>query len=103
MRSLEQKYSELRELKVIPLGISVDSQPCKAEWSEYMDIENTDLLCDFWPHGEVARQYGLFIEKAGISMRANILLDEKRKVIFKRIYKIPEIPDIEEIIEFLKK
>jgi len=102
MRTLEQKFNELRELNTVPLGISVDSLPCKAEWAEYLDLEKTDLLCDFWPHGEVAKKYGIFIEKAGISKRANILIDEEGKVIFFREYEIPEVPDIEEIISFLK-
>lgn len=103
MRALEVKHDELDELNVIALGISVDSQPCKKEWSDFLEIEKTSLVSDFWPHGEVAQKYGVFIDKAGISGRANILIDEKGVVIFSREYDIPEIPDIEEIIRFLKK
>ncbi len=103
MRALEVKHDELDELNVVALGISVDSQPCKKEWSDFLEIEKTSLISDFWPHGEVAQKYGVFIEKAGISGRANILIDEKGEVIFSREYDIPEIPDIEEIIRFLKK
>lgn len=103
MRSLEIKHEELEQLNTVALGISVDSQPCKKEWSDFLEIEKTDLLADFWPHGEVAQKYGVFIEKAGISGRANILIDEAGSVIFSRAYDIPEIPDIEEIIRFLKK
>lgn len=35
------------------------------------------LLCDFWPHGRVARSYGLFREQNGSSERANVILDQK--------------------------
>ncbi len=103
MRSLEQKCRALGELNTIALGISVDSAPCKKEWADYIDVENTQLLSDFWPHGDVAKKYDLFIEKAGISGRANILIDEKGKIELVKIYEIPEIPDIEEIIRFIKK
>jgi len=102
MRSLENKYSIFRELNTVALGMSVDSVPCKREWADYIDVENTSLLCDFWPHGDVARLYDLFIEKAGISGRANILIDEKGAVELIKVYEIKEIPDIEEIIRFLK-
>jgi peroxiredoxin len=103
MRALEVKYEELEQLNVVALGMSVDSQPCKKEWGDFLEIEKTHLLADFWPHGEVAQKYGVFIDKAGISGRANILIDEKGEVIFSKAYDIPEIPDIEEIIRFLKK
>jgi peroxiredoxin len=103
MRSLENKHKIFRELNTVALGISVDSVPCKREWAEYIDVEITGLLADFWPHGDMAKNYGLFIEKAGISGRANIIVDEKGKVEFIKVYEIPEIPDIEEIIRYLKK
>jgi len=103
MKSLEIKYDELVQLNVVALGMSVDSQPCKKEWGDFLEIEKTHLLADFWPHGEVARIYGVFLDKAGISGRANILIDEKGEVIFSRAYDNSEIPDIEEIIRFLKK
>jgi len=47
--------------------------------------------------------YDLFIEKAGISGRANILIDEKGMIQKIWVYEIPQIPDIEEIISTLKK
>ena len=103
MRTLEAKNDELKRLNIIALGISVDSQPCKKEWAAHMNITKTDLLADFWPHGNIAKKYDIFIEKSGISGRANFLIDEEGKVIFTRIYEIPEVPDIEEIIRFAMK
>jgi len=103
MQSLENKFKIFSQLNTVAFGLSVDSQPCKKEWAEFLDIENTELLADFWPHGHVAQLFGVFIEKAGISGRANFLLDEGGKVIFARIYETTEIPDIEEVIRFLKK
>lgn len=102
MRALEAKHADLEKLNTVALGISVDSVPCKKEWGEYLDLENTDILSDFWPHGDTAKKYGLFIDKAGISGRANILVDENGKVEWTRAYEIPEIPDIEEVIRHLK-
>lgn len=102
MKSLEIKKGELDKLNAVALGISVDSTYSKKEWADYIDIEQTHLLSDFWPHGEVAKLYGLFIEKAGISGRANILIDEKRMIKKVWVYEIPQIPDIEEVLNALK-
>ncbi|KGN42481.1 peroxiredoxin [Knoellia aerolata DSM 18566] len=33
------------------------------------------LLSDFWPHGEVARAYGVFDEEAGVARRGTFLID----------------------------
>ncbi len=102
MKSLDIKKAELDKLNTVALGISVDSTFCKKEWADYIDIEDTDLLSDFWPHGEVAKKYDLFIEKAGISGRANVLVDEKGVIQKVWVYEIPQIPDIEEVLEALK-
>lgn len=103
MKSLEIKHDVFSRLNVVALGLSVDAQPCKQEWARHMGLTKTDLLADFWPHGGVAAGFGVFIDKAGISGRANFLIDENGKIIFSRVYETSEIPDIEEIIRFLNK
>ncbi|HPS58089.1 MAG TPA: redoxin domain-containing protein [Spirochaetota bacterium] len=103
MKSLEIKHDVLGKLNVVALGLSVDAQPCKLEWAKNIGIKKTDLLADFWPHGDVASKFGVFIEKAGISGRVNFLIDENGKLIFVRVYEKSEIPDIEEIVRFLQK
>ena len=67
-----------------------------------MDIKNTRLLSDFWPHGEVAGLYGVFRDKDGYSERANILVDEEQKVVFAQVYPTSQLPEIEPIIDLLK-
>ncbi|WP_407671907.1 peroxiredoxin [Oerskovia douganii] len=34
-----------------------------------------DLLSDFWPHGEVARRYGVFDDADGLAVRGSFLID----------------------------
>jgi mycoredoxin-dependent peroxiredoxin len=43
----------------------------------FRDAEGLDfpLLSDFWPHGEVARAYGVFDERAGMAVRGTFLVD----------------------------
>jgi peroxiredoxin len=102
MKSLEDKQEVLASLNCVPVGISVDSVPCKRAWAGSLAITQTPLLCDFWPQGEVARKYGIFRDQNGFSERANVIINEKQKVVFVKIYPVHSVPDIEEIIGVLK-
>ncbi len=102
MRSLEENHLRFDESNTVALGIGVDSVPSNKAWAQSMDIENTRLLSDFWPHGEVARLYGIFRDKDGFSERANVLVDEEQKVVFAQVYPTSQLPEIEPIIDLLK-
>jgi peroxiredoxin len=102
MRSLEKNKKVFDNLHTIAVGLSVDSVPCKAAWAKAIKIKQTKLLSDFWPHGNVAKSLGLFREQNGFSQRANVVLDQTGKVCFLKVYPIKELPDINEIIAFLK-
>jgi len=103
MQSLEKNREVFDKLNTVALGLSVDTVPSKHAWAKELDIKETRLLSDFWPHGEIAKLYGIFRAENGISERANIIVDEEQKVIFVKVYDIPKLPDIDEIINFLKK
>ena len=103
MKILELKHDELEKLNTVALGISVDTVFSKQEWARSLCIEKTNLLADFWNHGEIAKKYDLFLEDAGISARANILVDEHGIIEWIKVYEMSEIPDIEEVIRYLKK
>ncbi|MHB1173286.1 MAG: redoxin domain-containing protein, partial [Lacisediminihabitans sp.] len=36
-----------------------------------------NLLADFWPHGAVAKEYGVFLEDKGYANRASFLIDTR--------------------------
>jgi peroxiredoxin len=103
MKSLERNKKVFDSLNTIAVGVSVDTVPSKKAWAKSLRIEHTRLLSDFWPHGKVAELYGIFRAKEGFSERANIIIDENRKITFFKIYKLGQLPDVQEIIDFLKK
>jgi peroxiredoxin len=103
MTALEKNYDLFSSLNTVAVGISVDSVPCKKAWADSLKIQNTRLLSDFWPHGNVARLYGLFREANGFSERANVIVDNNQKVIFVKVYPIHSVPDFADIIDVLKK
>lgn len=102
MNALETNYAQFEALGTIPLGLSVDPVPSKNAWAKELKIANLRLPSDFWPHGEVAKAYGLFRELEGFSERANVIVDENGKIGWVKIYDIHQLPDVNEVIQQLK-
>ncbi len=101
MKALEKNKKKFDRLNTVALGLSIDTVPSKNAWAKALGIQDTRLLCDFWPHGKVARAYGLFRAANGFSERANVILDEKHRVIFVKVYPIAQLPDLKEILKVL--
>ncbi|HSA34502.1 MAG TPA: redoxin domain-containing protein [bacterium] len=102
MRTLELKKKALDDLNTVPLGISVDSMHSKREWATFIELDQVQILADFWPHGEVAKKYGQFIDKKGVSGRVNILIDEAGKIAWVKVYDLSQLPDIEEVLAVIR-
>jgi peroxiredoxin len=62
----------------------VDSKYTQAAFAK---AENYDfqVLADFWPHGEVSKKYGVFLEDKGFANRATFLIDSQGVVVAKFI------------------
>ncbi|EAR25353.1 AhpC/TSA family protein [marine actinobacterium PHSC20C1] len=54
--------------------ISVDSTATLRAWADAGNFELV-LLSDFWPHGDVARSFGVLLEDKGFASRASFLID----------------------------
>ena len=52
---------------------------CDTKYAQRVFAENEDyqfrLLSDFWPHGQVAKDYDVFLESRGCALRATFLVD----------------------------
>lgn len=103
MQSLERHWNDFRDLNTVAVGVNVDSIPSKKAWADFIGVQSTRLLSDFWPHGDIAKLYGIFRNEEGFSERANIIINEEGKIEFIKVYEIGELPDIREILTFLKK
>lgn len=55
--------------------ITTHARPTNAEWAKQNGFE-FPVLSDFWPHGDVARAYGVLNEDVGVPTRATFFLDE---------------------------
>lgn len=102
MRDLENHYDEFIEMGVTPFGVSVDAHPSKGVWALSMGLEKVKMLCDFNPKGELAEACGIYIDKAGISSRAALLLGDG-KVLWSKQYEVHERPCIDEVLKACKE
>ena len=66
------------------LAISTDHLYALKAWSESQGFD-FPLLSDFWPHGEVAKAYGVFLEKRGMAVRGTFLVDKAGIVRFAEV------------------
>lgn len=65
--------------RVQVLGLSCDASPALKSWAA-IEGYRFPLLSDFWPHGAVARDYGVFMESSGMAVRGTFLIDRSMTV-----------------------
>jgi len=62
------------------LAISCDSRHSQRIWSEQQGY-TFPVLSDFWPHGAVAKAYGVFNEDLGCAMRATFVVNKAGNIV----------------------
>jgi len=102
MKALERSMDRFERAGVVPVGISVDAWPSKHAWAKEMGLRRLRILADFHPKGAVAKKLGLYIADKGIDARANVLLDEQHRVVWFKVYDIPQLPDLKEVFAAIK-
>lgn len=89
------------------VGMSVDSIPSHVAWQKKeIGTLNFPLCSDFYPHGEVAKKFGVLREGdpiPGINERAIFIIDKQGKIAWSKIYELGEQPENQELFEAFKK
>ncbi len=83
------------------MGISIDHIPALRAWSESVGNITFPLLSDFWPHGEIARRYGVFRDDRGMTERAIVIVDKAGIVRYVDVHELREQPDEEQLFEVI--
>ena len=81
---LRDELSTYTDAGVKVLAVSTDPTFTLKAWREQQGFDFA-LLSDFWPHGEVAKAYGVFNEKAGMALRGTFLVDAEGKIAFAEV------------------
>lgn len=107
MPELDARRKEFEALNAQVLDISVDSIPSHTAWRQKeVGPVQVPLCADFYPHADVTRKFGILREGPpvpGISERAAFIIDKNGKIAFAKVYGISQLPDIEELIQALRR
>jgi peroxiredoxin (alkyl hydroperoxide reductase subunit C) len=71
----QEVLAEIESKGAALVGISVDSSYSHRAFREQLNL-TMPLLADFHPKGEVSKAYGAYIDGAGISNRALVLIED---------------------------
>lgn len=73
---LRDNLALFEDASVELIAVSVDSKWALRAWAEAQGY-GFHLLADFWPHGAVAKDYGVFLSETGFANRATFVIDEQ--------------------------
>lgn len=90
---MRDKFPEIKRDDVELLTVSVDSTYAHRVWSDTEQF-GFALLSDFWPHGEVAKAYGVFNEQRGFADRGTFIIDKEGVVRWKVVNPVLEARDL---------
>jgi peroxiredoxin len=93
LAAMRDEFPEASRDDVELLTVSVDSGYALRAWSDAEQF-GFSLLSDFWPHGGVARSYGVFDENMGIATRGTFIIDKDGVVRWKVVNPVPQARDI---------
>jgi alkyl hydroperoxide reductase subunit AhpC len=89
------------------VGVSVDSVFSHIAWQKYdIGMLRYPLCSDFYPHGAVAKKYGVFRAGdpiPGINERAVFIVDKQGKIVFSKLYELGQQPPNQDCFEALRK
>jgi len=86
----------------ILLGITVDNLPTLFSWTNQMGKLWFPILSDFWPHGTVAKKFGV-LRSDGMAEQALCVIDKKGMVRFIDVRDINRRPSLDILIGELEK
>jgi peroxiredoxin len=81
---LRDNFDRFEREDVELLAVSVDSKFVQKLFAEHEGYKFS-VLADFWPHGGVAQEYGVFLEDSGIANRATFVIDKAGVLVAKFI------------------
>ena len=72
--AIRDDYSDFEGVDATVVSVSCDSTHTLKAFSTIENLTHS-LLSDFWPHGEVSRKYGVFLEEKGMATRGTFVID----------------------------
>jgi mycoredoxin-dependent peroxiredoxin len=90
---MRDSFPEADRDDVEVMTVSVDSVFAHKKWADTEGFQ-FELLSDFWPHGAVAKLYGVFDDEKGLATRGTFIIDKSGVVRWKVVNAIPQARDL---------
>ena len=104
--TLQQNLERFAAQGTQVVAISTDSIPSHIAWQQKsIGSIGFPIASDFFPHGAVAKKYGVLREEApvaGVCNRSIFVVDKAGKLAFAKVYELKHQPDPEEVFAVLK-
>ena len=89
MCAIRDERPEFENETTAVFGISTDTVASLRIFADQEKLE-FPLLSDFWPHGDVAKKYGVFNEDLGAATRGTFIIDRDGIVQYTVVNAIPD-------------
>lgn len=100
--SIRDRMEQFSNDDVETLAVSADARFALKAWADKEGFE-FPLLSDFWPHGGVAREYGVFNDKVGAAERGTFVIDKDGTVAYSVHNALGEARDDDAYLEALQE
>ena len=97
LTALRDDQARFRSAGARVLAVSCDSMFTLRAYADAEGID-FDLLTDHWPHGAIARAYGVFDVEAGCALRGTFVLDAAGVVTWRAVNGIGEPRDLADVL-----
>jgi mycoredoxin-dependent peroxiredoxin len=92
LKALQDDVGSFVTGDTVLLAVSVDSKFTQRAFADQRGL-SFPVLADFWPHGDVARRYGVFDDDAGAALRGTFVIDREGVVRWSVLRGIGEVRD----------
>ena len=97
LAAVRDDHESLRVLGARVLAVSCDAMYTLRAYADAERIK-FDLLSDHWPHGAIARAYGVFDEESGCARRGTFVLDSESMIKWQQVNRINEPRDLTAVL-----
>lgn len=102
LRAIQEALPRFRTQDATVVAVSCDSMFSLRVFAEREGL-TFPLLSDFWPHGAVARAYGVLDDERGCALRGTFVIDRGGVVRWKVVNAIPDAREVDDCLEAVEQ
>ncbi len=97
LAALQQRQTRFAEAGARLVAISCDTMFSLRAYADQQGL-TFDLITDHWPHGEIARRYGVFDPDLGVAGRGTFILDSSGVIRYRQLAAIDQSRPVDDVL-----